>query len=588
MNNDKYSASEVSKTIETILNILENNFSKKTRKKISFREIFDLVKDLHHLFDMYTELDVQKCSFVAKRRYIPLLNLLINIDEDNNRRGLYYTYLENAYKLAGRYDFESFVIYYEWEETEKFYEPRYEILGAYAYYLDKMAKDPDFELIVANLPSGAGKTYLEKLAEAWSYGIDDTGTMLALCSNDDVVKGGSRTVREIMKSERFGDVFPKNKFVSTDRDYFLKETEGEWKLKRCKLSASYYAKTTNSNVVGCRASKWIHIDDLYADYKEALDEQLNIYYYNKLLTVWRKRYVQGKKAKLVITGTMWSPNDFMVKVISLYKSREKFIKHPKFKYTYISLDKSKVIIQVPALDTETNETSCPALWSTKELEQERDSMDTYLWETNFQQNPTTPEALEFDYKNLRTYETKPINEYGACYAVIDGTRKSGKDFFSMPILQPYGDDYALIDAIYTKVATSELIDDIIEKIVIHNIKILVIETNVDGGLKKVIEEKLRSIGYKNSIQIIELYSTMVKATRIELEKGNMKNRVIYPARGMYGMNTPLGKFMNSFTIYNSQGRNEHDDANDSIAMFSAQIIGEKAQTQKVKVIRRPF
>ena len=81
---------------------------------------------------------------------------------------------------------------------------------------------------------------------------------------------------------------------------------------------------------------------------------------------------------------------------------------------------------------------------------------------------------------------------------------------------------------------------------------------------------------------------MVKATRIELEKGNMKNRIVYPARGMYGQNTHLGKFMNSFTIYNSQGRNEHDDANDSVAMFSAQIIGHKAETQKVRIIKRPF
>lgn len=585
MNN--YSAKEVKKTIEKLLNAMEHSLLAKN-KRFTYEEMFDLMKDLNKLFNIYTDLDYKECSLIAKKRYIPLLNLLLGIDRDNTRRVSYYNNLENAYMLSARYDFESFVIYYEWDETEKFFEPRYEVLNAYAYYLDKMVKDPTFELIVANLPSGTGKTYLEKLAEAYSYGIDDTGTILALCSNDDVVKGGSRTVRDIMKADRYGDVFPHLRYAKDNREFFLKETDGEWKLRNCKLVASYYAKTTNSNVVGCRASKWAHIDDLYADYKEALDEQLNIYYYNKLLTVWRKRFVQGKTAKLVITGTMWSPNDFMVKVIELYKSREKFVKHPKFKYTWISLDSKKVIIQVPALDMESGESSCKSLWSTEELLQERDSMDTYLWETNFQQNPTTPDALEFDYKNLRTYDKVPINEFGSCYAVIDGTRKSGKDFFSMPILQPYGDDYALIDCIYTKVATSDLIDDIISKIIQHNIKVLVIETNVDGGLKKTIQEKLKEINYKNSVEIIELYSTVNKATRIELEKGNIVNKIVYPERGMYGANTPLGKFMSSFTIYNSQGRNEHDDANDSMAMFTSQIVGGKAELQKVKPMLRPF
>ena len=31
-----------------------------------------------------------------------------------------------------------------------------------------------------------GKTYPEKISEAWSFGIDDTGAILSLCSNDNV------------------------------------------------------------------------------------------------------------------------------------------------------------------------------------------------------------------------------------------------------------------------------------------------------------------------------------------------------------------------------------------------------------------
>ena len=34
----------------------------------------------------------------------------------------------------------------------------------------------------------------------------------------------------------------------------------------------------------------------------------------------------------------------------------------------------------------------------------------------------------------------------------------------------------------------------------------------------------------------------------------------------------MGKFMNNFTLYNSQGTNKNDDAPDSLALFTAETI----------------
>ena len=47
--------------------------------------------------------------------------------------------------------------------------------------------------------------------------------------------------------------------------------------------------------------------------------------------------------------------------------QHKFVKHPKYPYTWVSEDGSCAIIQVPALDYETGESTCPELKSTKEL-----------------------------------------------------------------------------------------------------------------------------------------------------------------------------------------------------------------------------
>lgn len=434
---------------------------------------------------------------------------------------------------------------------------------------------------------GYGKSRVLRLYEAFRLGIESSGTFLSLCSNDDLIKGQSRSVIDIIKSPRFGEVFPHLKYNENDKKFFLKETDGEWKLRDCKLISSYYAKTVNSNVVGIRASLSIDIDDLYSGWQEALDENTNRAYYNDFVTVWRKRYVQDKTPQVIVAGTLWSPTDFLSKVINLWETESEFIPHPQFKYTKISKDGKKVIIQVPALDYETGESTCPRLKSTEELLKERASMETYLWETNFQQRPIPPEGLEFDYGNLRTYSQPVANEDGYSYAVIDGTRKSGKDFFSMPIVCNYYQDYALIDAIFTKVATSELIDDIVAKIIEHHIIKLVIESNVDGGLKKVIDTALKNNGV-SFCEVKEKYNTVKKSIRIEAEKGTIKRRIVFPAKHLNGANTDLGKFMQNLTTYSSININKNDDAADSAGMISSEIIGERRKDNKAKAIRRVF
>lgn len=595
---NKTRVDEISELLDQEFYVIANNYKYNYKKRFNFEKTDMMIQDIDALIHLLYEEDHIKAGIRCRKEYIPLLQTLLDIDSIENKKKVeYYIKLEEAYRISARSNFTDFVRYYEWNEEDKFFEPRYSVLAAYAYYLNRMVFDPNFNLLIVNLPSGTGKTYLEKLHEAFSFGVDPTGTCLYLCSNDDVVKGGSRTVMEVMKSERFGKVFPNMKYDKMDREYFLKETEGEWKLKDCKLMASYYAKTTQSNVVGCRASKTIHIDDLYADYKEALDENLNNYFYNKYLTVWKKRYVQNKTPKIIVTGTMWSPTDFIVKVIDKAKQDDKFVKHNKFKYVLVNevrdeegkivLGKeTQAIIQIPAMDYDTGETTCESLWTTEQLQKEKESMDTYLWETNFQQVPTSPEGLEFDWNNIQTYDTMPENEIAATYAVIDGTRKSGKDFFAMPIFQPYEQDYALIDCIFTKVASSELVPDIVDKMIINNIRVLVIESNVDGGLKKLILGEFEKRGLTCNCDIREKYNTVQKSIRIELEKGIIKKRIWFPSRIMFGKTSQMGKFMDNLTLYNSQGTNKNDDAPDSLGMFTSEIIGEKSKPRRAKAVKR--
>ena len=574
---------ELYNTITEILTILENNYRYNYGKKMPYNDVYDMIRDLYVLFQNF-EHNKKECGNLIIKRYIPLLDLLIKIDNNEEHLIEYENMLKYAYKIGARISLEHYMVYREWNEPEKdkFFEPRYNILAGYVHFLQEIDTNPNFHTLIFNAPSGYGKTYPEKISEAWSYGIDDTGTILSLCSNDEVVKGGSRTVIDEIKSEHFGEVFPHLKFDKEDKDFFLKETDGNWKLRNCKMLASYYASTTNSNVVGERASKRIHIDDLYPDYKEALNVETNKYYLNKSMTVWEKRFIQNKVPKVVITGTLWASGDYIDLKIQQLKKENKFKKHPKYKYTLISEDESIAIIQIPALDYETDESTCPEIKSTYELRKERNRMEEYLWETNFQQKPSNPEALAFSYDKLRTYEVIPPNNSNYAYAVIDATRKSGKDFFSMPIFKKIQNDnvqdYYLVDALFTRTATKDMYNEIVDKIIEYHIITLVIESNVTSELKQAIEERLASKGAM-FCEIYEKYNTIQKSTRIEMEKGVIKKQLVFPCKNSYGENTSMGKFMVNLTLYNATGTNANDDAPDSCALFCSEIIEENSQPQ---------
>lgn len=584
---------EIIEYINKYIKILKTNFVGYSKKKIPYKEIEEMINDLSSLFNNYFLKNSKECSKLVIKEYLPLLNLLLKLDVRKNSSEFYYLKLKEAYKMAARTSLEHYFMYREWEDaySDKFFAPRVSILKGFIHYLEEITYNPKFRLLIANLPSGYGKTYTEKISEAWNFGQDPSGTVLSLCSNDDVVKGGSRTVRDEIKSEWFGEVFPDMKWDSEDKDYFLKETDGNWKLKQCRLNSSYVASTTNSNVVGTRASQRIHIDDLYADYQEAMSQNLNEYYFNKFLTVWRKRFVQNKEPKCVVTGTLWASGDFIALLIETAKKENIFHKHPKYPYTYVNEDETIAIVQVPALDYETGLSTCPELRTTEQIEQERKNMPEYLFETNFQQKPTDPEALLFSYGRLRTYDRLPKFDSNDSYAVIDATRKSGKDFFSMPIFKrSYADEaptYYLTDALFTQRATKDLYEEICNKIIQHHIVKLVIESNVTSELKQNIEKILNMNGVYYC-QIVEKYNSENKDVRITDQSFLIQQRLVFPNKTLFPLKTDVGQFMNNLTLYNSTGRNQHDDAPDSCALFTKEMIDESTHKAKITIFKRPF
>lgn len=721
--------------IEKILNTLSSLFVK-GRPLPDMQQTYSIVCDLEQLFNQYSKLNPVECGKLVIKRYIKLINLLLVLETNQERKVEYYNKLENAYRLGARVSLEHFIIYYEWNwnKEDKLLENRYPILGAYVYYLNKMCWDRSLEGIVVNLPSGYGKCIdenskiltnngyvlaknlkvgdlvysmnenkeceeqpilniwksnkpqikvtlrdnvsinispehrmltqrgyiqakdleetdylyelrskkelkkkypeLEKIEykdfvfskiksiekndtkinmldfeiaknhnfilngfvshnsrtcryyEAFRLGLDPTGTFLALCSNDALIKGQSRSVIDIIKNPRFGDVFPHLRYSKDNKDFFLKETDGEWKLKDCKLVSSYYANTVNSNVVGVRANLSIDIDDLYGGYIEALNENLNKQYYNDFVTVWRKRYVLQLTPQIIISGTLWSPTDFLAKVIMSWQKDSDFIDDPIFKYTSISKDGKKVIIRVPALDYETGQSTCPEFKTTEELLKEKSTMSTYLWETNFQQNAISPEGLYFDWSNLQTYDKLPMKETNDCFAVLDPNRQ-GNDYISMPVFNKISEKHYLVDCFFSNKSVKGCYKEICDTIIRNNIRFLAVENNTDTSIAEVLYEKLAERQYYN-IKIVDKYNTKSKLDRIKEFMDVIVRNIVFPCKIMYGIGTMMGKAMEQLTTFSFEHPNRHDDMIDSLALYADQIIEENGMPMKALPFVRPF
>lgn len=490
--------------------------------------------------------------------------------------------------MAGSISLKHFVTYYEWEwdEKSKFLEPRLDILNGYCHYLEELIMNEKFLTVIAELPSGYGKSRLLKYAEAWSFGIDNTGSILAICSNDFLIRSMSRSVIDIIQSPEFGEVFPQMNF-SKNPKMFSKETDKEWRLNTCALVNSYMAISRDSNAVGLRASKFISLDDMYTDFNEALNNDLNKMLWNKYITVFRERFVKGKPVKMAIVGTKWSAFDLISQIEDDLAQNGDFIDDPIYPYIKVNKERTVAIIKVPALNEE-GETTCPKLISTEELLDKKSKIPAYLWACNYQQQSVPPEGLEFDYNLLQTYSSK-IDTNDVCFATLDPARK-GKNYVSMPIFTKVTTEtgemkHALIDAMFKKKAMTDLYEEIIMKIKKNKIIKLIVENNTDTSLPYVIEQKLKEENI-TTCEVVPIYSYLNKEQRIKDYQGVMKQNILFPERGLFPIGTDLGKLMEQLTSYSFSTPNKFDDGLDSVIMYTMYQIADVGKSNKAKAIDR--
>lgn len=562
-------------TFTDILNVLKSSKMKEHDKLDWCNSALSILEE------MYKQDELGSVK-VAKTKPIPILHKLIEGSKIENM-ALFFDYYKRVYCFCARRDFECFVDYIEWNMPRKVLANRRNVLKPYVDALNRIAFDERLQYLVVSYPPSMGKSYLATLFTAWGYGISINNSVIRMSYSDELVLGFSRTVKGIISSPEFAEIFPLFKLYNGKP--FEVERESDWKIKNANVPKSnHIARTRNGSTTGERASFAIIFDDMTKGAEEANSESVHRGIYDKWNTEWWNRR-DGVRCKFIFVGTQWTPEDILNRIIE-DRNKISMLQPTDNPYVMESEDKSTIVIRVPMLD-ENHKTTCSEVYPQQIAEQIEQNTDPFLFSCVYQQNPIAPTGRELSWECLQTYIEPPDDLAPYCMAVID-TKRKGKDNLNMFICKPDGHGkHYLWDAIFSKKPMQSLYNDIIEKIILHRITTLVIENNTDESLKTLLDDRLKARGVY-WCKILEKYNTVKKETRIKDNLWTILTLIIFKDKSIVKPNTDLGRLMDNITKYSFDYPNKFDDGPDGTALYASEIILGKSILNKPKPIRRRF
>lgn len=568
-------------TFNDILAVLKSSKMKETDKLTWCNSALSILEE------MYKEDELGSVK-VAKQKLIPILEKLVKGSKVENM-ALFFDCYKKAYCFCARRDFECFVDYMEWNMSKKVLATRREYLEPLVYALNRCAFDTKLEYIIASYSPSSAKTYLTTLFSAWSYGLSTSNSIIRLSYSEELVLGASRAIKAYLCSPEFAEVFTLFKLYNGKP--FSTEKESDWKIKNSSVPKSnHIARTRFGPTTGERATWAIILDDMIKGAEEANAVDIHNKIWNSWKTEWWNRRTEDPITYIFI-GTQWSNIDILNKII---EEREAIspLKPTDKKFMMESEDHSTIVIRVPMLD-EKNKTTCERLYPQEMAIHLKETTDPFLFSCVYQQSPIAPTGREFDDTLLLHYEELPKDVNGdlACskgaFATLDPARK-GKDNVSMPIFKHgYDNFYYFIDCLFQQKPMTDLYDDIVDKIILNNIILLVIENNTDTSLPTIIKERLEAKGYF-MCEIRVKYNTQPKEQRIKDNRGIVRNNIKFKEKNSYAPNSDYGRFMDNLTKYSFDYPAKHDDAPDSISMMASEIIMGKSVVPKAKPFKRMF
>lgn len=503
--------------------------------------------------------DLEKYSFANKTHYSltdKLYDVLL-LETQNKVVDSAYRYLEKKR-----------------EPRERFYMPRRkQFLKIGLMDAIQGMIDDKYDILCVSLIPGAGKTTVEKMLNALVAGWFPRDFNLFYSHSGDITRMYYDGVYDICTNSdeyTWNEIFPNLSVTSTNAKM------EQFNIGKYKPFPSVQCTSVGSKNAGkVRASKFLFVDDMIGGIEEAMNPIILDKLWDKYAVDARQRKTQdtdGKNCKEIHIATRWSVNDVIGRIQNMYEG------NPRVK-----------VIAVPDIDPKTGLSNFDYEFSgftVAFFEDQQLLMDEISYRCLYKQEPIEREGLLFPEEKIRRYLNLPHGEPEIITGQCD-TKGKGTDFFVLPVLQKYGEDYYCVDAVCDNTADYEMQYENAANVLVNN-KVQECEFERNAGGDRVAMEVNKRVESKGWIcNITDTPTETNKEARIFQCSNWILQHVIFKDPSLYKPNEPYGVMMSLLKRYSVSGKKQLDDVPDVFSNFALRITNGN-RVAKVEAIQNPF
>lgn len=487
--------------------------------------------------------DLEKYAF-ANKTYYDLIDKYyqpVLIRAQNQQVDDYFQYLERKR-----------------EPRERFYMPRkkcFEKMGL-IQALQGMIDDEYDILCISGIP-GFGKTTTEKFFNSGVIGWFPADFTLFYSHSGDITRMYYDGVYDIVTNNdeyTWNEIFPGLSVTSTNAKM------EQFNVGKYKPFPSMQCTSVGSKNAGkVRASKFLLVDDMIGGIEEALNPTILDKLWSKYTVDARQRKIQdtsGKACKEIHIATRWSVQDVIGRI------QNKYAGNPRVK-----------IIAMPDVDPVTGESNFDFEFGgfTKEFFADQQLlMDEISYKCLYKQEPVEREGLLFPDDKIRRYLNLPHGEPEIITGQCD-TKGKGTDYFVLPVLQKYGDDYYCVDCVCDNTADYEKQYENAANVIVNN-EVQECEFERNAGGDRVAMEVNKRVESKGWIcNITDIPTETNKEARIFQCSSWILQHVIFKNPSQYKPNEPYGVMMALLKQYSVSGKKQLDDVPDVFSNFALRM-----------------
>lgn len=460
------------------------------------------------------------------------------------------------------------------EPKERFYMPRRKqfLKIGLTQALQGMIDDK-YDILCVSLVPGAGKTTVEKMFHALVAGWFPRDFSLFYSHSGDITRMYYDGVYDIVTNAEeytWNEIFPNLSVTSTNAKM------EQFNVGKYKSFPSVQCTSVGSKNAGkVRASKFLLVDDMIGGIEEAMNPIILDKLWDKYAVDARQRKIQdtdGKNCKEIHIATRWSVHDVIGRIQNMYEG------NPRVK-----------VIAVPDVDPVTGESNFEYEFSgfTKEFfEDQQLLMDDISYRCLYKQEPIEREGLLFPEDKIRRYLNLPHGEPEIVTGQCD-TKGKGTDYFVLPVLQKYGEDYYCVDCVCDNTADYEMQYENAANVLTNN-KVQECEFERNAGGDRVAMEVNKRVENKGWIcNITDTPTETNKEARIFQCSNWILQHVIFKDPSLYKPNEPYGVMMSLLKRYSVSGKKQLDDVPDVFSNFALRVTNGN-NVAKVEAAVNPF